>query len=181
MDALLIALGILVVAAAAAVAYAATKPDVFRVARTLSVTGPPERVFAQINNLKAMNAWNPFDRKQDPDIKGSYNGPESGVGAHYDFESKKAGTGFIEIIESEAPIHVRMRLFMTKPMACDNQIDFNIVPRDGACDVTWAMSGNTPLIGKVFGLFCNMDKMCGGMFEKGLADLKATVERRQAG
>lgn len=178
LESLLMAAGVVIVACAAVVAFAATRPDSFRVARTARIAASPEQVFAQINNLRAMNAWNPFNKA--PDLGGNYSGPVSGVGAHYDFDSKRAGTGHIEIVESKAPGQITMRLVMTKPMACDNRIDFTVVSRGGESEVTWAMTGKSSLMGKVCGLFFNMDKMCGGMFEKGLADLKTIAEPRQA-
>jgi hypothetical protein len=38
------------------------------------------------------------------------------------------------------------------------------------------MTGQNNFVGKAFCLFMSMDKMIGGQFEKGLADLKAVVE-----
>lgn len=159
--------------------YVASRPDEFRIARTARIAAPAELVFPMINDLRAMNAWNPFDKKQDPNIKGSYSGPQSGVGAHYDFEGKKAGTGFVEIIESTAPRHVVMRLCMTRPMSCDHRVEFTVEPRGLECDVTWALSGKSQLMGKLCGLIMNMDKMCGSVFETGLADLRALAEQRK--
>ena len=42
------------------------------------------------------------------------------------------------------------------------------------------MTGEHKGIGKVFGLFMNMDKMVGGDFEKGLASLGAAAASRKA-
>jgi hypothetical protein len=42
--------------------------------------------------------------------------------------------------------------------------------------MTWAMTGENNFIGKVFGLFMNMDKMVGSDFERGMANLKPIVE-----
>jgi hypothetical protein len=42
--------------------------------------------------------------------------------------------------------------------------------------VTWSMDGKKQYVSKVMCLFLNMDKMVGGQFETGLADLKKTVE-----
>jgi hypothetical protein len=178
-ETLLIIAAILAVAVVAILAYAATRPDTFRVARTVGVSASPDRVFGLINDLRAMNTWNPFDR-QDPSIKGSYSGPAAGPGAHYDFDSKRAGTGSLEILESVPNSRVTLRLLMSKPMAADHRVDFSIEPRGGQTDVTWALSGKVPLMGKVFHLFCNMDKMIGGTFEKGLSDLKNIAEGRVA-
>lgn len=162
------------------VALAATRPNRFRVARSVLVEAPPKQVFDLINSPRAMNTWNPFDR-QDPTIVGTYSGPDSGVGAHYAFESPRAGKGSFEIIEAVAPTNVTLRLLMSRPMACDNRVEFLIEPLSGtASRVTWAMTGPLPLFGRVVHLVVNMDRMVGGMFEKGLADLKSVAEGRQA-
>ena len=42
--------------------------------------------------------------------------------------------------------------------------------------LTWAMTGKYVFITKAMGLFLSMDKMIGGSFEKGLADMKSIVE-----
>lgn len=42
--------------------------------------------------------------------------------------------------------------------------------------VTWSMSGRKNSASKGFGLFMNLDKMVGGDFEKGLAQLKGVAE-----
>jgi hypothetical protein len=38
------------------------------------------------------------------------------------------------------------------------------------------MQGRQPYMAKVMGLFVDCDKMCGGMFEEGLAKLKVLAE-----
>ena len=43
--------------------------------------------------------------------------------------------------------------------------------------VTWSMNGERPLTGKIMSLFLDWDKMMGGEFETGLANLKAIAER----
>ena len=42
--------------------------------------------------------------------------------------------------------------------------------------VTWSMAGHVNFIAKAVHLFLDMDKMIGGNFEKGLADMKSVVE-----
>src|SRR6266436_5260421 len=49
----------LVVVVAALLAYAAAKPDTFRVQRATGINAPAERIFPLIANLKSMNTWNP--------------------------------------------------------------------------------------------------------------------------
>jgi hypothetical protein len=42
--------------------------------------------------------------------------------------------------------------------------------------VTWTMTGAKTLMTKVMGVFTSMDKLVGRDFEKGLSQLKASVE-----
>ena len=161
----------------ALLAYAARQPDTFWVARTANINAPAERIFPLINELRTMNTWNPF-ALNDPRMNGSYSGPASGVGAQFAFEGKRSGAGRIEITEATSPSKVAMHLAMWRPMKADNAIEFSLDPTGASTDVTWAMTGKTPLSGKVLHLFMDVDKMCGGAFEEGLAKLKVIAEGR---
>ena len=70
-----------------------------------------------------------------------------------------------------------MKLDMIKPMEAHNRVAFTLEPKGSATEVTWAMNGEHSFVGKVMGLCFNMDKMVGGSFEEGLADLKALAEK----
>ena len=69
---------------------------------------------------------------------------------------------------------------MTKPLKCDNTVEFTLEPEgtasNASTNVTWAMSGKQPLLAKVMNLFIDCDKMVGKEFEAGLANLKAKAE-----
>jgi len=157
--------------------YAATKPDNFRVQRTKEINAPAERIFPLIANLKSMNTWNPFV-EPDPAIKIAYSGPDSGKGAAHTWSgNSKVGEGRIEIIEEAPPARVALRLVMVKPMKADNAVEFTLAPNGGGTNVTWAMSGKQPLLGKLMSLFIDCDRMVGSQFEKGLSSLKAISER----
>jgi uncharacterized protein YndB with AHSA1/START domain len=156
--------------------YASTLPESAEVARSVHISAPPERIFPLIDNPRAMNEWNPFV-KADPNVKLSYSGPESGVGAANDFEGNgKVGAGRAEIIESISPAKVVVSLRMDRPFKCRNRVEFTIAPRTEGSDVTWAMSGSRPFIGKLMSVFISAEKMVGPAFEAGLADLKAKAE-----
>jgi uncharacterized protein YndB with AHSA1/START domain len=163
-------------AIAAILIYAATKPAHGRTARSVEIKAPPERIFPLIDNLKQMNTWNPFV-KTDPNLKGVYSGPASGKGAAYAFDgNKNAGAGHITITDSVPSSKVTMNLVMTRPFACDNIVEFTLVPNGSTTIVTWAMSGPAPYFMRVMGTLFNMEKMMHGTFDKGLADLKAMAE-----
>jgi Polyketide cyclase / dehydrase and lipid transport len=164
-------------ALAALLLFAATRPDVFRVQRTATIQAPTGKIHPLISNMRQFNTWNPYVRK-DPNVKGSYRGPGSGPGSAYDFEgNQEVGKGSIEITESEPTVRVTMKLDMIEPFKGSNTIDFTLVPRGDATEVTWAMQGASPFVARLVGVFINMDRMIGRDFEAGLANLKAVAEK----
>jgi hypothetical protein len=166
---------VLAILIAAVLAYASTRPSSFRIARSARIRSTPDRLFPLINNLQAMNTWNPYALR-DPNTKAGYRGPASGKGAVHTFQGTKSGAGEIEIIDATAPREVTMRLTMVKPMRADNTVRFTLEPEGDVTTVTWAMHGQSPLLGKVMSLLIDCDKMVGKDFEQGLANLKAIAE-----
>jgi Polyketide cyclase / dehydrase and lipid transport len=173
---LLVILGLLVLAVLVIALMASQRPDTFRVSRSATIAAPADKLFPMINNLREFDSWNPYSQK-DPQMKSSYSGPTSGPGAHSDFESKKAGTGSLEIVQATPPSEVRMRLNMTAPMKGDNTVVFTLAPQGNTTQATWTMEGPAPFIAKCMGVIFNMDKMVGADFEAGLANLKARAEK----
>ena len=161
---------------AGALMYASTRPDNFRVARSVSIAAPADKIFPLINDLHGFNRWNPF-LKLDPDVRIAYSGPDAGNGARHTWEgNSKVGQGSIEITESLPSSKIAMKLGMIKPMAANNRVEFTLEPDGNATRVTWAMTGCSTLISKLMGLCFNMDTMVGKSFEQGLADLKKIAE-----
>jgi hypothetical protein len=167
---------IVVVVIAGILIYAATKPDSFRVQRTVSIKAPPEKIFPLINDFKAWGVWSPYEKK-DLSMKKSFGAVTAGKGATYAWEGdKNVGQGSMEMLES-SPQKVLIKLDFLKPFEAHNMAEFILVPKGNATDVTWAIYGPSPYMSKVIGTFMNLDKMIGGDFEKGLADLKAAAEK----
>jgi hypothetical protein len=160
-------------------ALAATRPDSFSVQRSVRIQAPAEQVHALINDLHRFNRWNPYEKK-DPQLKGRYSGPAAGPGATYEFEgNRNVGKGSLRVLDSHAPDQVTMELVMLEPMAARNTVRFTLVPQGDATEVTWAMHGASPFLGKLMGLFFDMDKMVGTDFEAGLAALKSLAEQQK--
>jgi uncharacterized protein YndB with AHSA1/START domain len=173
---LLMLLGLIVLALAVIALMASQRPDTFRVSRSATIAAPPEKIFPLINNLREFDTWNPYSRK-DPQMKSSYGGPSSGPGARSDFDSRKAGSGSLEIVQATPPSEVKMHLNMTAPMKADNTVIFTLAPQANDTEVTWAMEGSAPFLARCMGVIFNMDKMVGTDFEAGLASLKARAEK----
>ncbi len=180
---------VLVVGIGGFLAFAATRPDTYRVERSQRIDAPAEVVFAQLDNFKSWAAWSPWE-KRDPAVKRSFEGPASGVGAAYGWEgNKEVGQGKMTITESKPPrggstetAHVSIRLEFIKPFASVASSEFIVKPEadDHAAAVSWVMEGRNNLMGKAFGVFMNMDKMIGGDFESGLSNLKTVAEAESA-
>jgi uncharacterized protein YndB with AHSA1/START domain len=167
---------IIVVAAVALLfIYAATRPDNFRIERSVRIAAPPERIYALIDDMHQFNRWNPFLRK-DPATQGTYSGTSSGKGARYAWQSEKIGVGQMEIVDTAAPSSVTMKLDFLKPFEAHNMADFELKPEAGATQVTWAMHGPAPFLSKLMQVFVSMDKMVGKDFEDGLSNLKTLAE-----
>ncbi|RZJ13522.1 MAG: polyketide cyclase [Rubrivivax sp.] len=157
-------------------AYAATRPDEFRVERRLRIAATADRVWPLVSELRAFNRWNPYERK-DPLLKSTYSGAPSGVGSRYDWDSKEVGSGSLEITDQQPGQAVRMKLDFVKPFEAHNNAEFALQPTsDGATEVRWTMAGPNNFIGKLMGVFIDMDKMVGRDFEDGLQNLRQLAE-----
>ena len=152
-------------------AVIATRPGNFRVERSATLSASPAVLFENVNNHHKFAVWNPF-MKLDPNVKNTYGGPESGVGAVCSWEgNSNVGAGSCTIIESKPDELVRCRMDWKRPMEGTATVDFTFKPEGGKTVVTWAMYGKNTFMGKAMSLFMDCDKMCGPQFEKGLADL----------
>jgi carbon monoxide dehydrogenase subunit G len=173
----LIVLAVLVVVLLIVVA---TRPAEFRVERSATIAAPPSVLFAQVNDHHKFTVWNPF-MKIDPNVKNTYSGPESGVGAVCSWDGNKdIGAGSATITESKPDELVRERMDWKRPMEGTSTVDFTFKPEGDKTVVTWAMYGQNNFIGKAASLFFNCDKMVGPQFEKGLANLAEVVTNAPA-
>jgi hypothetical protein len=167
---------VIVVALAATLGYAATRPDTFRVQRTISIKAPPEKILAQVNNFHDWSNWSPYE-KMDPAMKRTFSGAASGPGAVYAWSGNgDAGAGRMEIKEA-SPSKTVIKLDFSKPFEASNVAEFSVDTQGDSSNVTWAMYGPAPYVSKVMGLFFNMDSMIGKDFEAGLANLTAVAEK----
>lgn len=169
----LIALALIV---AALLVLVARQPDEFRIERSASVAAPVAEVFAQVNDFHNWQRWSPW-AKRDPTMRKVYEGPSAGVGAVYRWAgNQEVGEGSTTIVESRPGESIRIQLVFLKPFQADNQVLFRFAPEGEGTRVSWSMSGRKDFLSKAMHLLMDMDKMVGGDFEQGLAQLKAVAE-----
>ena len=171
---ILIALAVL---AAIVLLLAAFRPTDFRVVRSLTIAAPPAALFALVNDFREWRQWSPWE-KVDPNMQRAYDGPAAGTGARYSWVgNNQVGQGNMVITESHPAELIRIKITFLKPMAGVCDIEFSFKAEDGRTLVTWSMGGCHNFMARVMGLFMNLDKMTGGYFEQGLADLKRITEK----
>jgi hypothetical protein len=129
---------------------AATRPAKFRIERSITIAAPPERPFAEVNDVHNWPAWSPWE----------------------------ANEGRMTIERSEAPRLVGLKLELFKPWKATNVTTFSFDPAPEGTKVTWTMDGTNNFSAKAFSLFTDMDELVGRDLERGLTALKTVAETR---
>jgi len=173
---ILLAIAVLVVAV---LVYASTRPDTFRIERSIRIAAPIVQVAELIDDFHEWAKWSPWEHI-DPTMQRTFSGADAGVGAVYAWEGQgKAGAGRMEITEMRAGAErglIAIKLDFFKPWKTTNTTEFLMTPTDAGTDLNWAMSGPSPFMSKLMGVFMDFDKMVGKDFEAGLAALKKNAE-----
>jgi hypothetical protein len=168
--------GFFVLVIAVLLVVIATRPANFRLERVAVINAPAERIFPLINDFHQWTLWSPWE-KLDPNVKRTYSGSPSGVGAVYEWTgNKKVGEGRMTITESRPSDWLGIKLEFLKPWKATNQATFKLTPEGNGTRVVWAMEGTNNFMAKAFLLFMNMEKMVGPDFERGLSNLRAAAE-----
>jgi uncharacterized protein YndB with AHSA1/START domain len=174
---LMVAAGCVGAFVAVVLIIAATKPDTFEVRRSATIKAPPDWIFPLINDYRQWAAWSPYENK-DPQMKRTFGPVTSGKGATYAWDGdSNVGVGNMVIADAAAPSKITIKLNMLKPIEAHNDVAFTLVPQGDATTVTWTMQGPVPYFAKIIHVFFNVDKMVGGDFEVGLANLRTLAEK----
>lgn len=167
----------LVIVVVALLAFAASRPDTFRVERRITIKAPSSKVFALLSDFQKFGAWSPWE-KLDPAMKRTFSGPASGPGSVYAWEGNDAvGAGRMEILQTVSDAKVVIKLDFLKPFEAHNTTEHTLQSQGEQTTVTWAMYGPNPYLMKLIGIFVSMDSMVGKDFEQGLANLKRVAEQ----
>lgn len=155
-------------------------PSRYTVERALEMNARPELVFEQINRLKHGPEWTAWTVAKYPDMKVSFSGPESGIGAVYSWKGKSSGTGTLKITTTEPGRRVGYSLDFENGKHLSSG-ELTIEPQGTSVLVRWNNTvdlGANP-VNRIFGLL--MDRMMGPDFEEGLRNLKQRVEAKPPG
>jgi hypothetical protein len=173
-------LKILILVAALIVAvliFAATKPNTFRIERSIIIHVPADKIFPLINDLRAWESWEPEDRK-DATMQKAFSGPASGPGATAEWDSKgQSGKGSLRITDSVPNRRVAVKVDFVRPFEAHNLNEFRLEPDAGGTKVTWSIQASNLYAMKLVGVFFNIQREFGRHVESGLNNLKSVVEK----
>ena len=174
-------LAVLLVALAGLAGFIASRPSGFRIARSRTLSAPPDVVYAHVSDFSKWPQWSPWE-KLDPTMTRDIAGAPAGTGATYYWKgNSEVGEGRMTITDTVPAKSVTIRLEFLKPFEATNTTVFEFAPSGTGTNVTWTMSGHNNFVSKVFCVFMNMDKMVGGDFERGLSNLdQATAAKKPA-
>ena len=173
---------VLVVLALAVAIFAVVvslQPSAFSISRSATMAAAPVDVFPHVNDFHHWEAWSPW-AKLDPNSKVVFEGPAAGNGAVFKWSGNdEVGEGSMTITDSQPAKEIWIKLAFIRPFASTADTLFGFAPAGSGTTVTWTMKGrNDNFIGKVFCLVMGgPEKMIGPDFEKGLAQMKAVVEK----
>jgi hypothetical protein len=156
---------------------ASMRPNTFRVQRSIDINAPVDKIYPLINDYKHWASWSPYENV-DPAMKRTFSGAPNGKGAIYEWDgNKNIGRGRMEIINAIPSSKIDIKLDFFSPFEAHNMAEFTMLPKGEATNVTWAMHGPVPFMAKIMHMIFSMDRMVGGQFEQGLANMKAAAER----
>ncbi len=157
------------------------QPNFFSITRSAFIAAPHAKVFAQVNDLAAWDAWTPW-KKLDPNPKTKLSIPSHGKGATFEWSGNdEIGEGILTIVESDPAGLIEIHQEFFKPFAGKARITFEVMTdANNGTFVTWTMTGENDFMGKAMCLLVDMDAMLGPKLVEGLANLKAVVEKSDA-
>lgn len=168
--------GALALAVGGILVAASMQPDTYQIVRTANVSATPADVFPYFNDYDKWDTWNPWG-KLDPNMKVTKSDVKVGAGAWNAWEGNSdVGSGKMSLIESVANEKTVHKLEFKEPMESTGMVTFAVAAAGEGSKVSWTMDGTNDMMGKVFGLFVDMDAMIGADFDRGLGTLKPLVE-----
>jgi carbon monoxide dehydrogenase subunit G len=156
--------------------FAATKPNSFRLQRSITIHAPQEKVFAFINDLHSWESWSD-ESENDRTAQKNYTGPASGIGAAVEWHgSGRAASARMTIIESVTPSKVSVNVDWRKPFKAHNLNEFTIRAQGDATAVTWSIQASHLYPMKVVGIFVDIQSEFGKHMESALKNLKSVAK-----
>lgn len=165
----------LVVIAAIAAVAGSFLPSQVAVSRFVVINAPKSQVFTILDSLRAFSRWSPWTQR-DPQIKFSFDGPDSGVGQKMKWQSHDSGigAGTMEITDSLRDEKVVMTINFSGSANARSSLALGDVA--GGTKVAWSFA--YPVGGNPFARWVAlmMPGAVGNEYARGLERLKEYAE-----
>ena len=148
----------------------ALQPKTLHITRSITIAAPAAAVYEQVADFRKWAAWSPWE-KLDPAMEKTY-----GSNTYAWKGNDKVGQGQMTILASQPPSSLSIKLEFFKPRQDTSTTTFSFTPAGAGTQVTWTMDGEKDFLSKAVCMVMDLDKMVGGDFEKGLAQLKSVAE-----
>ena len=146
----------------------------YRVERSIDIAKSPQEVYAVVSDYGQRTTWDPWAEKEPDVINVTVTGKPGEVGASYSWVGNETGEGSMTVKETVPGESIHSTLVFKAPMEASCDVYWTFEPSDAGATVKWAFEGNTPYPWNWFNM--QMDSNIGPDFEKGLQNLKKTLE-----
>lgn len=151
-------------------------PKTYSVSRSIEINKPDSITYQKTLNFNDFGLWNPW-MQMDKAAKHTVTGDGVSVGSKFSWIGKEVGTGSITIEKLNPNKQIDEKLEFIEPFESIATTSFYFEPTaNGGTKVTWDFRGdNTSIFSRWMSLA--YDSMIGKDYEKGLANLKAFIEK----
>ena len=150
-------------------------PGTFKVTRSVVVAAPADKVYGLLANPRRWKEWSVWNQR-DPGMAITYSGPESGVGAVWEWKSKSEGDGRMTFTAAEPGQRVGFDLFFPD-FGTTSHGELQLTAEGSGTRVTWEMNGDMGKNPLFHWMALFMDGMVGKDFEGGPSNLKRLAEK----
>lgn len=165
---------VIVAIAAIVVILSFIGPKKYELVRSTLIQADRATVWEQVSKWENFGNWSPWESR-DTAMTKTFSGNPGEVGSKYTWKSKTQGNGSQTILESVSNEH-RVADLVFEDWDMHSNTSMDLKDSAGGTFVTWKMYGDNNFMGRVMGVFMNMEKMVGPDYEAGLAKLKTVCE-----
>lgn len=115
----------------------------YRIAQTVSIDSPPQRVYEYLVDFRTWTTWSPW-LISEPDARVFISENAHSQGSTYRWQGTVVGEGEIEHLRLHPTEHIEHELRFVKPFRSIARTAFHIVPSEVGSTVTWTMDGKLP-------------------------------------
>jgi hypothetical protein len=164
--------GFLVGLSCACVLFIGVQPSSYRIARSRTLRASPERVHAQLADVRTLADWDPWRTAHSPPSTRTFSPSSRGVGAWVQGASSEGTTRITIVTDTPRTIELRNDL--------DDRVDasrqrFELAPSGLGTVLTWSVFAENSLLGRALWPFVGLEARLAPDMESALARLDARL------